>query len=105
MLNIQKVEINKNKNGEDEIGTDISMNLIYLLDTIENPYLLLKKYERKNKEFQDVGKFIYYMNVSMFSNKYFDNVQNDYFKTLKEFYNRKKQFSKAIANILKTDDN
>lgn len=105
MLNIQKVDLATNKDWVEEIWNDINLNLSFVMNTTENPYLLLKKYEKKLKEFQDVGKFVYYINVSKYKNKYPDTVKSNYFSVLKEFYDRKKQFSKAVAQILKTDEN
>jgi len=105
LLNIQKLELSKSKDNQEQLSDNSSLNINFHFDTNKNKYLLLKKYEKKQKEFQDIWKFIYFIDISKNVNYYPDRTLSDYTETLQEFFDNKKQFTKELSNIIKTDSN
>ena len=105
LLNIQKLELSKTKENKDELSDNNALNINFHFNTNKNEYLLLKKYEKKQKEFQDIWKFIYFIDISKDINSYPDRILTDYTETLQEFFDNKKQFTKELSDIIKTDSN
>lgn len=105
LLNIQKIQLSKSPDGTEKLWEVAALNVNFNFNKTENPYLKLKKYTKDLKWFQDIWKFLYFINISKNEQENPDKEISDYTTTLKKFYDKKKNFTNKIAQILKTDEN
>ena len=104
LLNIQRVELWWEE-GKEKLTDPVSINLYFNFSPADNEFVLQKKYDKTTQEFDDLWKFINFINVSKWLNPWnFSNTQ-DYWDELKEFYNKKDKFANKIAKIQNTDEN